>query len=243
MSRRTVDALDELVTLVEKHETLGEIRRLITSLFRSPGQLFIALSLFTIYFYSSAIAGGRLSVSILFVLIGSYALVGSIALTAAGGLPLFRTFIVSGQYTVWQSIWLLLFLPVILLSWIYPYAKLKGLVKRIKRRRMHLLKTIISRTFDDWIRLERSMKEIYSTVGKSEPDRESLIKALDERAELYNKIRPEFEQMKGYHTVFNEIDKSPESFFDVRAALELAQVMGIPTLFAVLSYLAKQIQF
>jgi hypothetical protein len=291
MSLRTVDALDELVTLVEKNETLSEIRRLVTSLFRSPGQAFIALILFTIFFYSSVIEKGRYSINIPFVfllcilfspliwfliqgvfltsrlsrledletnplspmktlglqkwisVIGSYALVGSIVLTTAGSLPLFRAFITGGQYTVWQSIWLLLFLPIIVLAWIYPYAKLKVMVRKIKRRRMHLLKTIISRTFNDWVQIEKCMKEICGSVDKDMPDRESIIKALDERFELYNKIRPEFEQMKGYHTIFNEIDKSPESFFDLRAALELAQVMGIPTLFAALSYLARQVPF
>jgi len=288
MSTRTIDALDEMVTLVEKHEALPQIEATVYSLFRSPGQHFITLSLFIVYFYGSVILRGQYSINILFVfllfwlcspliwflirgvwttywlsqlkdletnplspmktlglqkwiaVVGSYALVGSIVLTAGGSIPLLRSFIMDGAYTVWKSIWLVIFLPIVLMTWTYPYFKLKGLVKKIKRKRMHLLKTIISRTFEDWVRLERCLKGVCSVVKKDEPDKEKIIGALKERSELYGMIRPEFDQMKEYHAVFKEIDKSPESFFDFRAALELAQVMGIPTLFAALSYLIEQ---
>jgi hypothetical protein len=50
------------------------------------------------------------------------------------------------------------------------------------------------------------------------------------------RTRPTSSARKSFQKVFKEIDKSPESCFDLRAARWGAQVLGLPTQFAALSY-------
>jgi hypothetical protein len=163
-------------------------------------------------------------------------MVGSIVLTLGAGIPIVRKIIEGDSLSFVNFAYLLVFLPLIFLSWIYPYTKMKGMVHRIKQRRMHFFRTMISQSFDDWQSIERRIqlyRKHFDSTGEGEKD---LFDALDSRARLFNAVKPEFEQLSIYYEVFKEIDKSPESFFDLRAALELMQVLGLPTLFAVLSY-------
>jgi hypothetical protein len=128
-------------------------------------------------------------------------------------------------------------MQLVVFTWIYPYFKMRALVKRSKNLRMHYFKNMISKTFKDWLSIENQIIDLQLKPGHYQSEEERLENLLEQRAMIYNKAKPQIEQMRTYHDIFKEIDKSPESFFDIYTTLKLLQSMGLPTLFALFSYL------
>ena len=287
MSQRTIDGIDELVTLIEKKDTLDRLEHWLQSLFQSQWQFFVAATLYLIYIFECIARKDYSPVDFIFVallmllsspmiwfmlrgmvvtryiagikdlqinplsplktlglqkwisILGSYALVGSIVLTVGGSIPILSAFLRGDEYTFWELIWLFLFMPLVIATWIYPYAKMKTLVKKSKIRRMHYFKTMISQSFKDWLIIEKQIQKYRCESEECGNEEQMLRKTLSKRSAMFKKVKPQIDQMKSYYEVFKEIDQSPESFFDVQAALELAQVMGLPTLFALITYFYK----
>jgi hypothetical protein len=282
MSRRTIESLDEVVTMLEHTESIQRLEKWIKSLLRSPWQFYIALVLLSIcltqffvrkvYFTVDMIFGGLVillaSPLIWFILraifitnrlstirdlavnpisplktlglqkwisvIGTYALIGSIILTFGGGIPVIVAYLQDNEIGLGKFLWIIILLPFLIIFWTYPYIKLKGLVKGVKIQRMHFFKTMISQSFDDWIKFEeRLCDERY----KASVNGTNIDEVIALRTQTIKDFKPQLDQMDRYYKVFKVIDQSPESFIDIYAAFELAKVMGIPSLFALVTYL------
>jgi hypothetical protein len=166
--------------------------------------------------------------------IGTYALIGSIILTFGGGIPVIVAYLQDNEIGLGKFLWIIILLPFLIIFWTYPYIKLKGLVKGVKIQRMHFFKTMISQSFDDWIKFEeRLCDERY----KASVNGTNIDEVIALRTQTIKDFKPQLDQMDRYYKVFKVIDQSPESFIDIYAAFELAKVMGIPSLFALVTYL------
>ena len=167
-------------------------------------------------------------------MIGTYAMVGSIVLTFGACLPIISDVFKGEPYTLDQLIWLAVFTPLLVVVWIYPYVKLRALVKRIKQQRMHFFKNQISQAFTEWFQAEHNIRR---EQKRNLHMAEDFATAFNKRVKMREMIKPQIDQVSTFHGFFKEIDRSPESFFDFYSVLELAKIMGIPSVFALLSYL------
>ncbi len=99
---------------------------------------------------------------------------------------------------------------------------------------MNFVKTKISLLFDDWIKSENMI--LQNSEKQIESGKES-IKMIEKMENEKIKIVSKLDEMERYYNVFKKIEESPESYFDLNSALELAKVMGFPSLFALISAL------
>ena len=165
--------------------------------------------------------------------IGTYALIASIILTVGSTIPVVSRYMEGKACGTGSYIWLFIFIPFLAIFWIYPYTKLKHLVRRIKIQRMHFFNNMISQSFNDWLEIEEELcnqRQEHTEKGKQ------LEEIISCRTEAFSRLEPQLKEMDKYYKLFKVIDESPESFLDIYAAFELAKVMGIPSLFAILSY-------
>jgi len=321
MFMRTIDGLDELVTMLEKPESLEKLKVWIMGLFRSPWQLFVALVFIGISLTKSHIlATGTSLIDFLFVcgiiwmvspliwmilrsfsltnvlcrlddlktatnplsplktlglqswiqVIGSYAVVGSIILTYGASIPIIMKLLFGQEIEVGDCFWIFLFLPFLVVYWIFPYLRLSDAVKSIKMLRMQFLKSMISKVFQEWRDAEdaessrlyaqkekrRSAGETGEPAGSETVPREEGTPEPEPEDQAWPEMsgkgqtpggrdpgaeaegyKRQLDQLDRYYDLFQKLDKSPESFIDFNSALELAKVMGLPSLFvAVVTY-------
>jgi hypothetical protein len=97
-------------------------------------------------------------------------------------------------------------MQLVVFTWIYPYFKMRALVKRSKNLRMHYFKNMISKTFKDWLSIENQIIDLQLKPGHYQSEEERLENLLEQRAMIYNKAKPQIEQMRTYHDIFKEID-------------------------------------
>jgi len=264
MTRKALHSIDEIATMLGKGDTLEILRRQILIMFRSPWQFFVAFVLYGLFFIvSKSQLPSTHAVVILIILIvspihwmmisslfltrelctledlsinplsplktwglqkwiaviGTFATTGSIIITFSATIPvLMRLQQLSGR----DLFWLFAMLPLLLAYWIYPYFKIRNMVREFKLQRMHFIKAHISRAYDNWQTLAGR------GLGASDP--EGLVE-----------IEHQMDRLKRYHDLFKVIDQSPEFFVDIYSILELAKVMGIPSLFALVAYLLRML--
>lgn len=296
MARKTVDSLDELVTMLEGTSSLAKIESWIRGLFRSTWQLYIGLILFGISLIDDFQADQLLvvdplifSLDALFTLvlivltapliwfllrtfsltnsicrlkdlelganplsplktlglqkwinvIGTYAVVGSLVLTFGSSMPVIIAHMEGVQLEPKDFRWLMIFLPLLVCYWIFPYFRLSEAVKNIKMQRMQFLKTLIARTFQDWkeneeaISQERYVQHRLRDRDLNEAREDGLLDmpyAGTPRKEFLERLAP----MDKYYDLFQKLDRSPESFVDFSAFVELAKIIGLPSIIVAL---------
>ena len=93
---------------------------------------------------------------------------------------------------------------------------------------MHLFKIRIAEIFDQWLKHER--ERISSVAAPAQPGSAGDMTIPEEQMRL-------LDEMDRYYQVFQKIDASPDSYIDMHSVLELGRAIGIPSLFALLSYL------
>jgi hypothetical protein len=102
-------------------------------------------------------------------------------------------------------------------------------------KRMNFIKTKLSILYNEWVDSET---KILKHSEKLEDMDENKTKTDDsDPGEEKEKIKIKLKEMENYYKVFQLIEKSPESYFDLNSALELAKVLGFPSLFALVSAL------
>lgn len=111
-------------------------------------------------------------------------------------------------------------MPLLLAYWIYPYFKIRNMVREFKLQRMHFIKANISIAYDKW--------QALSAEGPDTVDAERL-----------QEIERQMDRLNHYHGLFKVIDQSPEFFVDFYSILELVKVMGFPSLFALIVYFMR----
>jgi hypothetical protein len=94
------------------------------------------------------------------------------------------------------------------------------MVRECKLQRMHFIKANISIAYDKW--------QALAGRGPETADPESL-----------EEIERQMDRLNRYHSLFKVIDQSPEFFVDFYSILELAKVMGFPSLFALIVYFMR----
>jgi hypothetical protein len=168
--------------------------------------------------------------------IGTYAITVSIIITFGASIPIIESFIIGGKEPP-SCFWLVLFLPLLVLYWIYPYWRLGTLVRTIKTRRMQFLKTRMAQVFNWWeIKEDQILKAV--TKDREFADKEQYLEAvIDKRLEEFKKIQPVLKQLEKFHEIFKNIDASPDTYFDAYSALQLLQAIVIPVLLALLPLL------
>lgn len=164
--------------------------------------------------------------------IGSYNIIGSIVLTFGCCIALVQAHL-SYDTTLYGWFWFVLIMPMLIFYWIYPYQKLGNLVKSIKVKRMHFIKTRISQIFNMWVKFEEKILEEEEKEGTL--DRENARELPRKRGKMLKEIEPQLKDMNDYFDMFKKIDESPESYLDFYSAMELVKVMGLPSLFAIIS--------
>jgi hypothetical protein len=289
MARKTIDSLDELVTMLEGTSSLAKIESWIKGLFRSTWQLYIALILFGICLVKAHFAGQLFFVNATFILallvltapliwfllrtfsltnsicrlkdlelganplsplktlglqkwisvIGTYAVVGSLVLTFGSSMPIIIALLEGIRLESMHFLWLMIFLPLLVSYWIFPYFRLSEAVKNIKMQRMQFLKTLIARTFQDWreneeaISQERYVQHRLRDRDLNEAREDGLLDmpyAGTPRKEFLERLAP----MDKYYDLFQKLDRSPESFVDFSAFVELAKIIGLPSIIVAL---------
>ncbi len=164
--------------------------------------------------------------------IGTYNMVCSIVLTLGCSIPVYFSFVKEGD-PVSGTFWFYLIAPILIFAWIYPYIKIGSLVKTKKMKRMNFIKTKLSILYNEWVESEtKILKHTEKLDGKDEHDPTTCDSDPVKEKE---KIKLKLEEMENYYKVFQLIEKSPESYFDLNSALELAKVLGFPSLFALVS--------
>ena len=154
-----------------------------------------------------------------FAVIGTFATTGSIVITVAATIPIILNW---DNLAAKDLFWMVSMLPLLLAYWVYPYFKIRDLVRDLKLERMHRVKTHISRAYDNWQALALAPAE----------------SAEDERARLKG-MEMQIGQIDRYHNLFKVIDQSPEFFVDIYSIFELGKVMGIPSFFALVTGLIR----
>ncbi|BBO75159.1 hypothetical protein DSCW_25760 [Desulfosarcina widdelii] len=262
MSRKVLYSLEEIGTMLGSVTTLKRLRRQIRIMFRSPWQLFVAFVLYGFFFIvSKNQLPSTHAVVILIVLIvspihwmmissllftrelcnlkdlsinplsplktwglqkwisviGTFATTGSIIITFSSSIPIImRWKYLSGR----DLFWIFSMMPLLLAYWIYPYFKIRNMVREFKLQRMHFIKANISIAYDKW--------QALSAEGPDTVDPERL-----------QEIERQMDRLNHYHGLFKVIDQSPEFFVDFYSILELAKVMGFPSLFALIVYFMR----
>jgi hypothetical protein len=151
--------------------------------------------------------------------IGTFATTGSVIITFSSAIPIMNN---------WENLagrdlfWIFTMLPLLLAYWIYPYFRIRSLVRRYKLARMHFVKTHISQAYDSWQSLAAAAID---------------TKTID--ADQLKNIESQMDRLNRYYGLFKVIDQSPEFFVDIYSILELAKVMGIPSLFALVAALMR----
>jgi hypothetical protein len=166
--------------------------------------------------------------------IGTYNMVCSIVLTLGCSIPVYFNFVNEGD-PINGTFWFYIIAPILIFAWIYPYIKIGNLVKTKKMKRMNFIKTKLSILYNEWVDSET---KILKHSEKLEDMDENKTKTDDsDPGEEKEKIKIKLKEMENYYKVFQLIEKSPESYFDLNSALELAKVLGFPSLFALVSAL------
>ncbi len=155
--------------------------------------------------------------------IGTYATTGSFVLTFGCSIPAIDKYVATGE--LGDFFWLYIFIPLLIFYWIYPYKKLSGLVRSIKVKRMNFFKTRLSKIFKELVDSEEEILKMY------EDNPHEMREQQEEKFEVF---KPRLEQMEKYYGLFTQIDQSPDTYLDLNSALQLAQALGIPSLFALL---------
>jgi len=149
--------------------------------------------------------------------IGTFATTGSIIITFSSSIPIImRWNYLSGR----DLFWIFSMMPLLLAYWIYPYFKIRNMVREFKLQRMHFIKANISIAYDKW--------QALSAEGPDTVDSERL-----------QEIERQMDRLNHYHGLFKVIDQSPEFFVDFYSILELVKVMGFPSLFALIVYFMR----
>jgi len=163
--------------------------------------------------------------------IGTYNMVCSIVLTFGCSIAVYE-YHVKGGDLVQGSMWFFIITPILIFAWIYPYIKIGNLVKSKKMKRMNFIKTKISILFNEWVESE---DKILKYTENSKDNDLKPIQTNDDPSVEKQKIKDKLVDMENYYKVFQKIEESPESYFDFNSALELTKVLGIPSLFALVS--------
>jgi len=264
MARQVLRCLQEIATMLESIADFKKVEQETLIMFRDPWQFFVAFVIYGLFFtISKDQLPSAHAVIILIVLImcpihwmmissllftrvlcdiqdlsinplsplktwglqkwiaviGTFATTGSVIITFASSLPIM---------TNWENLtgkdifWICAMLPLLLAYWIYPYFRIRNLVRRFKLIRMHFIKTHISQAYDSW----QSLTAAAADTGSID---DTQLKRIENQMDRLNR----------YYGLFKVIDQSPEFFVDVYSILELAKVMGIPSLFAVGTYLLR----
>jgi len=262
MTRRTLHSIEKIATMIGSDDTLERLGQQIRIMFRSPWQFFVAFVLYGLFFI---ISEGQLPsihvvvILIIFVVspihwmmisslfftrelcklenlsvnplsplktwglqkwiavIGTFATTGSIIITFSASIPV----IMQWEHLRGKDLfWICAMLPLLLAYWIYPYFKIRKMVREFKLQRMHFIKANISIAYDKW-----------QALTSKEPEN------VD--AERREEIERQMDRLNRYHGLFKVIDQSPEFFVDFYSILELAKVMGFPSLFALIVYFMR----
>lgn len=264
MTRQVLRCLREIATMLESEEDLLKVEKGTLVMFRDPWQFFVALVLYGLYFTLSAnqlpsthavvaliililcpihwmMIGSLLFTRVLcdmhnlsmnplsplktwglqkwIAVIGTFATTGSVIITFSSAIPIMNN---------WENLagkdlfWIFAMLPLLLAYWIYPYFRIRSLVRRYKLARMHFVKTHISQAYDSWQSLAAAAID---------------TKKID--ADQLKNIENQMDRLNRYYGLFKVIDQSPEFFVDIYSILELAKVMGIPSLFALAAALMR----
>jgi hypothetical protein len=264
MTRQVLRCLREIATMLENKDDLLEVEKGALVMFRDPWQFFVALVIYGLFFTlaSNQLPSGHVAVvmiililcpihwmmigSLLFTrvlcdmhnlsmnplsplktwglqkwiaVIGTFATTGSVIITFSSAIPIMNN---------WENLagrdlfWIFTMLPLLLAYWIYPYFRIRSLVRRYKLARMHFVKTHISQAYDSWQSLAAAAID---------------TKTID--ADQLKNIESQMDRLNRYYGLFKVIDQSPEFFVDIYSILELAKVMGIPSLFALVAALMR----
>lgn len=154
-----------------------------------------------------------------FAVIGTFATTGSIVITVASATPVLLNW---ENLTGKDLLWICAMLPLLIAYWVYPYFKIRDLVRDLKLERMHIVKTHISNAYDNW-------QDLAQAPAGSEAEEDIRLKHMEDQIDRINR----------YHNLFRVIDQSPEFFVDIYSIFELAKVMGIPSFFALLTGLIR----
>lgn len=165
--------------------------------------------------------------------LGTYNMVCSIVLTLGCSIPVYMNYVTGGNLAQ-GSIWFFIIAPILIFAWIYPYLKIGTLVKSKKMQRMNFIKNKISILFNEWVESENEILK-YNENPKS--GNIKSLQTIDSPSSEKEKIRKKLNDIENYYKVFKKIEESPESYLDLSSALELAKVLGFPSLFALISLL------
>lgn len=165
-------------------------------------------------------------------LIGTCNVAASIVLTFGCSIPVIIGYINGNGSGRW--FWFIIIMPLLFVYWVYPYLKLGGLVKDMKRKRMQFTKSRIAQIFNAWVKFEEDQLEEVEK-RKASDTKSDIEEIFGYRTDMMEKLKPHLDTMENYYRVFKRIDESPQSYIDVYSALQLAKAMGIPSLFAIVS--------
>jgi hypothetical protein len=291
MAGKTIDAIDELVCMLEPEQEPDSIKCLqlwIERLFNSIRQLYFPIIILAIIIYltyndKELFINGKFNLDILFSsvlvfltstliwflfgslimmnnifnlkdlsinplspsktiglekwisVIGTYNMVCSIVLTFGCSIPVYMDFVEGGNLAQ-GSIWFFIIAPILIFAWIYPYIKIGTLVKSKKMKRMNFIKNKISKLFNEWVESENEILKYNENLKTGNIQSFQTIDSPSIEKEK-KKIWIKLEGMENYYKVFKKIEESPESYLDLNSALELAKVLGFPSLFALVSAL------
>lgn len=264
MARQMLKCLREIATMLESPSDLLKVETEALVMFRDPWQFFVAFVVYGLFFTVSKnqLPSSHIVViliisvmapihwmmisSLLFTrvlcnmqnlsinplsplktwglqkwiaVIGTFATTGSIIITFGSTIPIM---------TNWENLtgrdlfWVCVMLPLLLAYWVYPYFRIRELVRRFKLARMHFIKKHISQAYDNWQLL---------TADAAGPEGANAAQLKD--------VEKQMDRLNQYYALFKVIDKSPEFFVDIYSVMELAKVMGFPSLFALLVSLLR----
>jgi len=143
-----------------------------------------------------------------------------------------------------SGMWMFIFIPLLVAYWIFPYFRLSETVKSIKMERMHFLKTLIVKNFQGWKENEENISnQNFLQQSHGPKDNKLHEMAASDISSSSPASSEEFhpsniKAMDTYYNLFQKLDKSPESFVDFSAFMELAKIIGLPSLIvALVTYL------
>ena len=176
--------------------------------------------------------------------IGTYAVVGSLVLTYGATIKIIMDLLQKESITLHSGMWMFIFIPLLVAYWIFPYFRLSETVKSIKMERMHFLKTLIVKNFQNWKENEENISnQNFLQQSHGPKDNKLHEMAASDISSSSPASSEEFhpsniKAMDTYYNLFQKLDKSPESFVDFSAFMELAKIIGLPSLIvALVTYL------
>lgn len=111
-------------------------------------------------------------------------------------------------------------------------------------QRIHFLKTLIAKNFQGWRENEENISNQrflqHSHCPKDNKLQEVAASDIPSASPISSEeIHPSnIKAMDTYYDLFQKLDKSPESFVDFNAFMELAKIIGLPSLIvALITYL------